>query len=78
MRETRWWESPFLTAGWWTKGAEKERGLGIEEEELVEAKEFEVEEEDEEVWEVREKEGSSMAFAKRVSNLEAEHPIELN
>lgn len=29
VRETRWWVSPFLIAGWWTRGVERESAFGI-------------------------------------------------
>lgn len=66
VRETMWCESPLCIAGWCTSGAQIERGFVDNEDEDG------VEDEEE-----RENEESSMAFSRKVSSLEAEHPIEM-
>ena len=71
MRETRWWVSPFLRAGWWTRGVGRERVLEIGAEDCKE----EEDEEEEEPCEEEENEASSEGLCKRLSGLEAEHPM---
>lgn len=63
VRETRWWESPFLAGGWWTNGVGNEKALctaGEDESELnlvgggENADEEEAEETEEAVFEAEE------------------------